>query len=971
MTKVLLLPNADNIESNNGIGRVVHAQRKYLPQFGIDLVGSEDRADIIAGHTHDYGASRVDVVHLHGVYWLGDVGSGEYSQWHKDANRRIIASVRRARAVTVPSDWVAQPFRRDMRIRPLVIGHGLDMSEWSPGYPRGYILWNKNRDGDVCNPTWPYHLALRGQDVVTTFIPKGESASPQLKLRVTGAMASEPMKALLREADIYLATTKETFGIGTLEALACGVPVLGFDWGGTAGLITHGENGYLARPGDIDDLLEGAAYIRANRARLSDNAIQAAQAYTWERAAEQYANLYHSLARNVEPQTVAVIVTTYNYGPYLRECLDSVLRQTYPVDEVVVVDDGSTDDSAAIAAEYAPRGVRLIRQDNQGVAAARNNGIAATSAPYVICLDADDLLDPRYVEVCRNEMRKDRGVGIVWTNLNVLHPNGSVDINRWPGPFDWEFQATASNPPHTTIHTGAMWRREMWRRAGGYKQEHAPGEDAEFYTRGLSVGFTAVKATDLPLFVYRDHGRGAHRVKHYKAVDTWHPWMRDHDYPLGAPSEAAPYVRSYSDPKVTVIIPVGPGHGQYLPDALESLVGQTMRDWEVVVVDDGGLLPSLIDPFPFPRHYSTKRPASGPGAARNVGLVHAKAPLVLFLDADDKLDPTALAQMCAAYADAGGRYVYGDWQYWGEDDIQRSADYNAEWWLDFTRSDGRHPVTVLMATTDAQALKFDETLPVLEDLDFFARSALAGKWGQRIEAVTLLVRNNANGLTAQALSRHGDIPAMLAERYKGKSMASCCGGNGGAILAAKAAMSGVMPEREIGLSIRRTTKGRGSVPEVSAVSHLVRMEFTGKRSGAVTFRGLNGREYRGANSSAFRFANVHPDDANKLESTGQWRSVGANMADLAPANLPLYDPPQTPPTPLTPPQAEPVSVSQPVPAPTPGIQASPAAVETVQAVSTLTAPMTQAIASADGVVVRKRGRPPSKNTPLNDREPQG
>lgn len=955
MTKVCLLPNVSTVEENSGIGRVLHAQVRHLPQFDIELVGEPGSADIVAGHTWDHDVLNAQVIHCHGFYWLGDAGSGQYVSWHSDINTRMIASLRRARAITVPSNWVAMPIKRDMRVSPVVIGHGLELAEWALGTNGGYVLWNKNRgNADVCDPTPAWELARRGIKVVSTFGPTGKAQPESLKL--TGALPAEQMKALIRGADVYLATTKETFGIGTLEAMACGVPVLGYDWGGTADIVTHKQTGYLVQPGDLDGLMEGLAYVRAHRRELGAAAREAASGYSWPAVIARYARLYHELAATAEPNGIAVVITAHNYAGYLAACVESVLGQSRKVDEIVVVDDGSTDDTLRIAETFRARGVNVIHQANAGVAAARNNGIAATHAAFVVCLDADDALAPRYVEACRDALVHDRGLGITFTGLWWERPGRQPEQAWKVSRVDWEFQAAAAVPPHTMIPTGAMFRRSLWERAGGYRQEYAPGEDSEFYTRGLSVGFTARQATDSPWFVYRDHGNGAHKNRPYVPIDDYLPWMRDRDYPLGAPADVAAPVRSYSEPKVSVVIPVGPGHGQYLPTALDSLLGQSLREWEVIVVDDSpGILPSVLAPYPFVHLLNSG--GAGAGAARNAGLAAAHAPLVLWLDADDYLAPEALYALCRAYGEAGGRYVYGDWRAvraGASEDIE-SPIYDPAAWFDFGDLGGKHVIAVLMATDDARRIGWDETLPAWEDWDFFARCAAAGIQGRRIAKVTLNVRQGGQTRTPRAFAERETLLARLREKLGGVEMAkSCCGGNGAAILAAKAAFANT-PRPKNPLSVRTTTRGRG-VPTVSQTvsDNLdpVRLEFTGTRSGAVTYQGASGtgRQYRGGNNPIHRFINAHPGDVESLLRTGMWRRVGPTLMETKPVKM-----------------AEPVKVSEPIKIAEMAAVAEPATISTDMPIELVTVvESSKPVQTADGVVRRKRTVTKGKNTPLKD-----
>lgn len=656
--KLYLNQRPDAIAENTGIGRVVHAQYRHLPKYDIELVSDPGSADIRAVHATDTRIPDLDILMCHGLYWSGDPGSGHYAGWNHDINQRIVADARRARAITVPSDWVAEPFRRDMRLEPEVIGHGIELEQWEPGASQGYILWNKNRAADVCDPASAYALAERGETVVSTYAPAGAKHLPSLTL--TGSLPHEEMRERIRGAYIYLATTKETFGIGTLEAMACGKPVVGYDHGGTAGIVRHGIEGYLVRPGDIDGLEEGIRYIEHRYEEFSKAARLRAESYTWERVMEQYAQLFHRVAdeRKQETHGVSVVISNFNYGKYVSGAIESCLAQTMQPTEIIVVDDGSTDNSQEVIKETLPglpvlvknepdhftlgsanpNGLRvtLITQENRGVAAARNRGIAEARSPYIICLDADDRLDPLYIEALLPQMKADRGLGVAYTGLAFLDDRGHISPNPgWPIPFDWAIQAKGGVPPGNCIPAAAMFRRAMWERAGGYKQEHAPAEDAEFWTRGLSIGFTARQVTEAGLFHYRAHAGSASRTKPYKPIDAHHPWVKDRVYPIGAPAKEPPRIRSYSDPAVTVIIPE---HPQY-ERVVETLIGQSIRSWEGLI----HMGRERTGALGIPKHFPFLRKTGGDWREIKTG------PLVLLLERGERLEPGELDRLFQAY----------------------------------------------------------------------------------------------------------------------------------------------------------------------------------------------------------------------------------------------------------------------------------------------------------------------------------
>lgn len=122
---------------------------------------------------------------------------------------------------------------------------------------------------------------------------------------------------------------------------------------------------------------------------------------------------------------ISVILAIYNVAPYLRQCLDSIVNQTYRNLEILCVDDGSTDGSGAICEEYAARDsrVRVIHQENQGPSAARNLALARVSGEYVYFADSDDWLEPEMLETLYGMMDAANGVQITQCSYFFAYPD--------------------------------------------------------------------------------------------------------------------------------------------------------------------------------------------------------------------------------------------------------------------------------------------------------------------------------------------------------------------------------------------------------------------------------------------------------------------------------------------------------------------------------------------------------------------
>jgi len=333
-------------------------------------------------------------------------------------------------------------------------------------------------------------------------------------------------------------------------------------------------------------------------------------------------------------------------------------------------DDGATERAVMEAAGDDQR-VVYARQDNSGVAIARNTGVGLLDTKYACCLDADDEIAPLFVERCVAALEADRSIGLAYTRLLTVLPDGKEKVSEWPSDWDYDAQLQRRNQ----VPTCNVFRRSLFQRLGGFRQRYAPkgagAEDAELWLRMGAVGARAAKVTDEPLFRYRFLSGQVSGDRSYREVNwtEMHPWAgspRRADHPFA--SYAKPFskishpVHAYDEPAIAVVIPVGPGHADFLLDALDSLEAQTFGKWECLVIDDSGegIRNRYGTSFPWVRWMETPGSRFGAGYARNLGANSARAPLLLFLDADDWLYPEALEKMLDVW-DQRGEIVYTDY----------------------------------------------------------------------------------------------------------------------------------------------------------------------------------------------------------------------------------------------------------------------------------------------------------------------
>jgi len=177
--------------------------------------------------------------------------------------------------------------------------------------------------------------------------------------------------------------------------------------------------------------------------------------------------------------TVSCILAVFNGRKYLAEALKSLCTQSRSIDEIIVVDDGSTDDTAEIAQRYGSP-VRCIRQNNAGQSAARNHGVRASRGEFLSFLDCDDLIHPKKIE--RQLARFAEAPQLMLIDAYAQN-FWSPDIPQEQRQLDGLQATTHSDQPWPEFIATWLFRRELWNRVGEFDEGRKFSEDSDWRDR--------------------------------------------------------------------------------------------------------------------------------------------------------------------------------------------------------------------------------------------------------------------------------------------------------------------------------------------------------------------------------------------------------------------------------------------------------------------------------------------------------
>ena len=215
----------------------------------------------------------------------------------------------------------------------------------------------------------------------------------------------------------------------------------------------------------------------------------------YDRTSDAQVEMQYLTASVDRPPRVTVVIPCYNYGQYLEQAVDSILKQTFQDFEILVVNDGSTDNSLEVARSLeaaSPTRVRVIDQPNSGQPAyPRNNGIKQARGEYILCLDADDWVEPTMLEKSVAVLDHDPGVSIAYVDLQHF---GDSDETWITGEYDFLWLRRTNLMPCATL-----FRKRVWVDVGGYRTNVKGMEDWDFWIAAGAAGHYGKRVPEILL----------------------------------------------------------------------------------------------------------------------------------------------------------------------------------------------------------------------------------------------------------------------------------------------------------------------------------------------------------------------------------------------------------------------------------------------------------------------------------------
>lgn len=270
------------------------------------------------------------------------------------------------------------------------------------------------------------------------------------------------------------------------------------------------------------------------------------------------------MGNKIDQPLVTIYITNYNYGEYCEQAIDSVIHQTYKNYELIVIDDGSKDNSRQKLEQYRGRkNVELIFQQNMGLNKTNNRALERARGKYIVRLDADDWFSSTMIEELVFELEADQKLGLVFPDYYEVEENGNTlrQISRH------DFSSGVSMLDQPAHGACTMFRRESLLKVGGYDEQFSCQDGVDVWLKMIETH--KVKNIKKPLFYYRQHSRSLTK-DNLKILRTRKEIYKQRVLDRKLPRK-----------DVVVVIPIrGDGHKDSSL-ALEQVGGKALIDWTI------------------------------------------------------------------------------------------------------------------------------------------------------------------------------------------------------------------------------------------------------------------------------------------------------------------------------------------------------------------------------------------------------
>ena len=407
---------------------------------------------------------------------------------------------------------------------------------------------------------------------------------------------------------------------------------------------------------------------------------------------------------------VSVVLATYNKAKYLKEAIDSIIKQSMQDWELIIVDDGSTDNTKELISSYSDVRIKCFNFGHNGESFSRNTGNLISRGDMIAVADAETISLPDRLEVICGEFEKTK-VDILYSSMFFLNSEGKKE---WipSEPFSYERLKETRYIYHPTV----AYQREVAMKCS-YDEDSEVLEDRNMYFQAADKGYK---------FHHVEEGLVMHQLHDKQFLSSKSSEFEKE----GAPSY------KLTSPMVSIIIPTC-NRPHFLKEALESVLSQTYKNYEIIVISDGGKDDSpMINSLDHGGKiiYLRQEESRGPSATRNTGLKAARGKYIAYLDDDDIYYPTHLETLVTFLERNNYRVAYTDSyqasQTWITDryvitdkEIKYNFDFDRE---RFLVSNYIHIISIVhrRELLDEVGL-FDEKLETHEDWDLCIRLSQA------------------------------------------------------------------------------------------------------------------------------------------------------------------------------------------------------------------------------------------------------